>query len=84
MGSAAVSELFFSALQTSVSIHLGKQEVEDDNIWTVPSGDFKACKPISDENAEARLAQVIAKQIHHIGFVFNNKHRIFHGIRANS
>jgi hypothetical protein len=47
--------------------------------------DFKACRPISGcKNAEAGLAQVIAKQIHHIGFVFNNKDRVLHVIGANS
>ena len=53
-------------------------------VGTVLSGEFKPCKPITgSENAETRLAQVVAKQIHHVGFIFNNKHRILHGIRAN-
>ena len=56
---------------------MGEQEVEEDDIGTVLSGDFKPCKSISGyKNAEANFAQVIAKQIHHIGLVFNNKHRV--------
>jgi hypothetical protein len=46
-----------------------KQEIEDDNIETILLDD-KACNPIW---AMAGLAQDIAKQIHHIGFVFRTR-----------
>jgi hypothetical protein len=53
-------------------IHMAKQYVQDDEIGAVLSSHSKPRKSVSgDENAESRFAQVIPKQIHHIGFVFD-------------
>jgi hypothetical protein len=85
MGRAAVSEIFFSALQTAYPSICGSKKSRMINIGTILSGDFDAYKPISsDENAEACFAQVAAKQIHHIGLVFNTKDGVLHGMTANN
>jgi hypothetical protein len=66
-------------LPDRISIHVGKQDVGEDDIGTVLSGHFKPRKSVPGyENAESRFAQAIAKQIRHSGFVFNNKDRVLH------